>query len=140
MEFCETCRNMLYLRTADAEPEDDAPRAPPRLVWYCKAPDCGFERPADADGALRITHTSYAADTDAFQHHVNPYLRHDPALPRIRDEALRCPACAGAGPAPDVLYIKYHAADLRYFYCCEACGHCDKREAFARDPKKEDQE
>ena len=156
MQFCEACRNMLYLRTTDVATEAeaeaaeaDADAAPPStrgLVWYCKA--CPYERSvaqaAVAGGdtamqAVRVAHTSYTED-DVFHRFVNPHLRHDPTLPRIRDDALRCPnaACACAsGGASDVLYFKYHLTELLYFYCCDACGHCDKREAFVRARKKE---
>jgi DNA-directed RNA polymerase subunit M/transcription elongation factor TFIIS len=132
MEFCDVCRNMLYLRT-DVAPAD-APSPGPRLVKHCKA--CGFER-AHGDGAFLVTKSSYTSD-DALHQHVNPHYRFDPTLPCVRDPELRCPGAACPGPKTEatVLYVKYHATDMLYLYCCSHCGHCDRSAAFRGAEKK----
>jgi DNA-directed RNA polymerase subunit M/transcription elongation factor TFIIS len=119
MEFCEVCRNMLYLRTDDEDV----------LIKHCRS--CRWERPYDGR-AFRVAQTSYAEDDMLYVQHQNPYLRFDPTLPRICDTSVQCPnaGCTGPRDKPQVLYVKYHPVNMLYLYCCDHCGHCDKSEAF----------
>ena len=124
MEFCDACRNMVYLRADDGEDageEEGGPRGP-RLIKYCKA--CGYEKTHEG-GAFRVTQTLYAEDDLLYLQHQTPYLRCDPTLPRVCDASMPCPntACTGPKDKPQVLYVKYHPIHMKYLYCCDYCGH-----------------
>ena len=116
MEFCDVCRNMIYLRTDATEDGGN------RLVKYCKA--CGFEHVHEG-GAFRVSQTLYAQDDLLYLQHQTPYLRCDPTLPRVCDPSLPCPSptCTGPKNKPQVLYVKYHPVGMKYLYCCDYCGH-----------------
>lgn len=135
MEFCEVCRNMLYLtckRPADEndddkdndndkEEDDDAPKMDV-LMRYCK--HCGFSAIQDTltstQEPLRVAYTLYTEDDLLYKQHYNPYLRFDPTLPRIHDPSIKCKkdGCGGT----EMLFVKYHTIDMKYFYCCNSCG------------------
>jgi DNA-directed RNA polymerase subunit M/transcription elongation factor TFIIS len=119
MEFCDGCRNMLYLRTQEATADGTTQHA---LFKYCKA--CGLEKQHDG-GAFRVSRTVYAEEDLLYLQHQNPYLRHDPTLPRVCDPKTPCPnaACTGPHDKPQVLYVKYHPVHMKYLYCCDYCGH-----------------
>jgi DNA-directed RNA polymerase subunit M/transcription elongation factor TFIIS len=114
MEFCEICDNLLYVKDNDNS----------ALLKYCK--HCNFQKVLDASqGALKISETVYSEDDLLYMQYQNVYLRHDPTLPRVRDGSLVCPnaKCTGAKDEPQVLYVKYHPVHMKYFYCCDYCGH-----------------
>lgn len=113
MEFCEVCDNMLYIKDNEGS-----------LMKYCK--HCGFTKTLDAAaGALKISETVYSEDDLLYMQYQNKYLRFDPSLPRVRDPAIQCPNddCTGPRQEPQILYVKYHPVHMKYFYCCDYCGH-----------------
>ena len=112
MEFCDVCRNMVYLRTDDDQ----------RLIKYCKA--CSFEKVHEGS-AFRVTQSLYTEDDLLYLQHQSPYLRCDPTLPRVCDKSLPCPnpECTGPKDKPQALYVKYHPIHMKYLYCCDYCGH-----------------
>lgn len=116
MEFCEVCENMLYMRTG----EDGA------LDRYCK--NCPFTKKELPGGgrAIKVAKTMYSEDDMLFIQNQNPYLRNDPTLPRVSDKELVCPKpeCPGPKDQPQVLFVKYHPVNMKYFYCCDYCGYC----------------
>lgn len=114
MEFCEVCHNMLFLKsTKDMS-----------LMKYCK--HCSFKREiASTEGtALRVSKTVYSDDDLLYMQHQSRFLRHDPTLPRVEDASIVCPnkKCKASKEKPNVSYVKYHPVNMRYFYCCNACG------------------
>lgn len=120
MEFCEICENMLYMRT-----EEDA-----SLVRHCKK--CNFTKtePAATGKAIRVSRTNYSEDEMLFNQHQNPYLRFDPTLPRVNDIDNPCPNadCPAPKDKPQVIFLKYHQVNMKYFYCCDYCGSCWRKE------------
>lgn len=115
MEFCEVCDNMLYLKT---EENGD-------LVRYCKS--CAFTKTTTGTGrAIRVSKTLYSENDMLFVQNQNQWLRYDPTLPRVADKELVCPSATCTGPIddPQCLYVKYNPIQMLYFYCCDYCGHC----------------
>lgn len=125
MEFCEVCRNMLYMRT---DTKNGA------LIKFCK--NCKYTSTIDPSDPNRkpykVSHTLYTDDDLLYLQHQNKYLRYDPTLPRICDPSIVCPndGCSGSKDTPRVLYLKYHPVDLKYLYCCDYCGHCGTFQEF----------
>lgn len=116
MQFCEVCENMLYVKT----------NADKCLVKYCK--HCNFEKvEVVSNGCIKITETIYTEDDLLYCQNINKYLRHDPTLRRINDSQIVCPMedCETntQGTPQQVLYVKYHPKNMKYFYVCDHCGH-----------------
>jgi len=117
MEFCNICDNMLYLREKKEDNEV-------LVEKYCK--HCDFTQTLDAaSGAMKISETVYSEDDLLYMQYTNKYLRFDPTLPRVRDQTLACPNedCTGPRDTPQILYVKYHPIHMKFFYCCDYCGH-----------------
>lgn len=113
MEFCEVCDNLLFMEDKDGN-----------LVKYCKHCHVGKEMDARTSSAVKITESVYSEDDLLYKQYQNQYLRYDPTLPRVQD--VPCPNSDCTGPKdqpPRVLYVKYHPIHMKYFYCCEYCGH-----------------
>lgn len=122
MEFCEICDNLLYMK---AEEDDTV------LVKYCK--HCGFSKKAASaqNASVKVSQTLYSEDQLLYDQFQNKYLRYDPTLPRIRDDALKCPNPDCTKPEQDpsqIIYIKYQSTNMKYMYCCDHCGHVFKQE------------
>lgn len=115
MEFCEICDNILYLRSREDR----------YLEKHCK--HCQFSKQAEGERAIRVTEAIYSEDDLLYEQFQNKYLRFDPTLPRVSDPALVCPQpadkCPGPKDKPRVLYVKYHPTHMKYFFCCDYCGH-----------------
>lgn len=111
MEFCDICRNMLFIRT-----DEDA------LVQFCK--HCNFSKNREMNRAVKISETLYSEDDLLYKQHMNKYIRFDPTLPRTRDIKCENPGgCSGPKDDPRVIVYKYHPVQMKYFYCCDHCGH-----------------
>lgn len=114
MLFCAVCKNLLYIQTA----EDQS------LTHYCK--HCKFEhKDAPVHGkSICVSKTMYAEDDLLYMQHQNQFLRFDPTLPRVQDNSIICQnsACSGDRQKPQVIYVKYHTAHMKYFYTCDYCG------------------
>ncbi len=111
MEFCPVCDNMLYIK---AEAND--------VVFHCK--NCMYSRRQDdADKSICITSNSQN-DKSIYSMFMNPYLRHDPTLPRV--DNIDCPNGDCTKPPkmkPNVIYLKYDAVNMKYLYNCTYCQH-----------------
>lgn len=114
MEFCEVCDNLLYMKDNEGN-----------LVKYCK--HCAFSKELNkmTEGAFKVTESVYSEDDLLYKQHQNKYLRFDPTLPRVQDNSIVCPKedCTGPKDKSRILYVKYHPVHMKYFYCCEYCGH-----------------
>lgn len=115
MEFCKICQNLLYIKT-DAENN---------LTHYCK--NCKYEHQdsKEAKKAFCVSKTMYYEDELLYMQHQNEFLRHDPTLPRVQDATIKCPngACTAPEGKTQVIYVKYHTTNMKYFYTCDFCGH-----------------
>lgn len=124
MDFCETCNNLLYLKSLPEADGDTNPNAPQtRLVKHCKC--CGFEKVETNIRAFKVSSTLYSEDDLLYAQSQNKYLRYDPTLPRVSDKEIMCknPDCTGPHDKPQVLYVKYHPVHLKFLYMCDYCGH-----------------
>lgn len=114
MNFCKVCQNLLYIKT-----EDEG-----GLVNYCKCCKYSHTDKAVPGKAICVSKTLYAEDDLLYAQHNNQFLRFDPTLPRVEDPNIRCPngACTGDPLKPNIIYVKYHAVHMKYFYTCNYCG------------------
>lgn len=116
MEFCDICRNMLFVKT-----QDDA------LVKHCK--HCLFSKELDSTKAVKITETLYSEDDLLYMQHLNKYIRFDPTLPRTSDIQCTNSGCSGPKNESRIIVYKYHPVHMKYFYCCDYCGHSWRTES-----------
>lgn len=118
MEFCEVCKNMLYMRLAgDTEETSNDDESGPQLSYYCRK--CGNEALAGASGtscAYRVTFTQ--RDSAALQP-LNAHTKHDATLPIA--EQTTCPT-ANCNEKNSVRYIRYDDKNIKYIYLCTACN------------------
>lgn len=110
MNFCEVCSNMKYIKTNDEK----------KLVYYCK--HCSFEKDEISSKAIKISETIYTEDELLYNQHINNYLRFDPTLRRIKDDNIKCTNCDIPDDKRQIIPIKYHPANMKYFYVCDNCG------------------
>jgi hypothetical protein len=128
MEFCEICRNMLYLTSKPQDPDTEQGNAngTPEdcLMKYCKHCKWSTIQDTSKNMPIRVAFTLYSEDDLLNKQHYNPYLRFDPTLPRIQDPSISCtnPKCTGPRDKPQMIYVKYHPENMKYFYCCDYCG------------------
>ena len=107
--FCPTCRYYLFLQSTSNT-----------LQRLCR--NCGYTE-TDEKGGLVMEQSSETSE--GYKILVNEFTRYDVRLPHIV-KTLRCPepTCdTNHGSAePDILYIKYDPANLKYLYICTSCG------------------
>lgn len=115
MEFCDICNNMLYMKSNENKD----------LIKFCK--HCDFSKIDTQNGCVKISETMYTEDDLLYNQNVNKYLRYDQTLRRINDSKISCPNAECDTKTSDidqqVLYIKYHNQNMKYFYVCDHCGH-----------------
>lgn len=114
MEFCKVCHNILYLKT----------EADQSLTRYCKCCHFQLQDPPNLGKSVCVAKTMYAEDDLLYMQHNNAYLRYDPTLPRVQDPSIVCQNmdCPGSKETSQMIYVKYHPVQLRYFYVCDLCG------------------
>jgi DNA-directed RNA polymerase subunit M/transcription elongation factor TFIIS len=109
IRFCPTCRYYLFLQSSSNT-----------LQRLCR--NCGYTE-HDEKGGLVMEQSSETSE--GYKILVNEFTRYDVRLPHIV-KTLRCPepTCnSNHGAAePDILYIKYDPANLKYLYICTSCG------------------
>ncbi len=110
MNFCEVCSNMKYMKTGENN----------KLVYYCK--HCSFEKDEESTKAIKISETIYTEDELLYNQHINNYLRFDPTLRRIKDDNIKCTNCDIPDDKRQIIPIKYHPSNMKYFYVCDNCG------------------
>jgi len=116
MQFCQVCRNVMYLRAEQRGP--GGANANARPVLNCRA--CGFSRSVDT-GVVTVDVFTKAL-VDASGQYMTPYVEQDPTLPHVTN--IPCPnkACTKPpGEASDVIYMKYDQRNMRYVYRCVHC-------------------
>ena len=118
MYFCTVCQNMYYIRLIGED----------QLVYYCRK--CGHEKNSTLASAedVCVSKTDVQKTGDSFNHIINEYTKLDPTLPRLTN--IICPnqICPTHKPpkgetiTPDVLYLRYDDAQMKFVYLC---AHCD---------------
>ena len=62
-----------------------------------------------------------------FNRIINKYTKHDPTLPRIYNMKCpnnKCKSNTNTPPTnPEVVYMRYNDADMKYLYICTDCDH-----------------
>ena len=122
MNFCEDCKNMLYIKTFDKDDELDEegePKSTQKLMYYCKS--CGKEYEA-ANTKQSIYSINF--NTDNIQKHtlINEYTLQDPTLPKA--QGIKCPnvECKSKETKnPNIVYINYNEKEMKYIYACLDC-------------------
>jgi hypothetical protein len=88
-----------------------------KLVYYCS-----FEKDEESSSAVKISETIYTEDELLYNQHINNYLRFDPTLRRIKDDNIKCTNCDIPDDKRQIIPIKYHPSNMKYFYVCDNCG------------------
>lgn len=104
MEFCDICRNMLYVTSHNDEEGQ-------YLKKTCKF--CNNENKIITNEAIKLYETTYSIDDILYQQNINKYIKHDPTLRRIVDSEIE--GCEGKS----LIYIKYNPHEMNYMYMCE---------------------
>lgn len=104
MEFCDVCRNMLYV-TSHLDSDG------PYLKKSCKF--CKTDAKIITNEAVKLYETVYSNDDILYQQSINKYIKHDPTLRRIVDNEI--PGCENK----KLIYIKYNPEEMHYMYMCE---------------------
>lgn len=128
MEFCEDCDNMLYVKIKSMEEtEEDAESGSEtpvdktnQLIYYCK--NCSNEIDKSSVNNC-IYHINYDIDVIKKEHCINKYTLSDPTLPKAH--GIKCPNSNCPGKKPNIVYIKYDDAGMKYIYVCVNCFNAD---------------
>uniref|UniRef100_A0A6C0J109 DNA-directed RNA polymerase M/15kDa subunit domain-containing protein n=1 Tax=viral metagenome TaxID=1070528 RepID=A0A6C0J109_9ZZZZ len=117
MKFCEQCDNMYYISIN----EDD----PNKLEHFCR--NCkNIDNTIMQDGGC-ILNVQTKNEEQHFNRIINKYTKHDPTLPRIYN--MKCPNnnCKSnkntPSTNPEVVYMRYNDADMKYLYICTDCDN-----------------
>lgn len=114
MEFCSICDNMLNLSVNE---EGDT------LMYTCKA--CKTSQPCGDSFDACIYKANYGGNEKVFYDlFINKYTFEDPTLPRVNN--IQCPreecVChTKKNITPEVIYVRYNDADMKYIYLCCHC-------------------
>ena len=115
MKFCLKCDNMYYI---SIHPNDSN-----KLTYYCRY--CGHIDDMITTEGLCVLNTDLHKRDQKFNHIINEYTKLDPTLPRISN--VKCPngGCKSNeethGKPPEIIYIRYDDANLKYLYLCVDC-------------------
>ena len=121
MKFCRNCSNMLYLNIDYDSTTTEAGEE--KLAFKCRFRG-NVEDLAEDEGVC-VVNTELKRGEQKFNLIVNSYTKEDPTIPHIY--SLRCPntGCktnVDQVEHPDVLYIRYDDAGLKYLYMCVECN------------------
>jgi DNA-directed RNA polymerase subunit M/transcription elongation factor TFIIS len=113
LKFCPECDYCLYIKN-----EVDAEGV--HMIYECKT--CGYTKREENGGLIMETVVQEQA-SDSYKVYLNEFTLKDPTLPHTT--TLKCPngACnSNSGTVePDVIYIKYDAAHMKFLYICTHC-------------------
>ena len=120
MHFCEKCDNMYYIKVNG----DDDKGSPNSLIYYCRK--CGHENNVLTSSNICVSKVYIKRAEQQFNHSINSYTKNDPTLPR--SSTIKCPSCSVSGSSssandtePEVIYIRYDDAHMKYIYLCTKC-------------------
>ena len=108
MKFCKTCNNMLY----SIEERDKKA--------YFKCRSCPYEEEVTKENPIVYEH-DLQQDTSV-QYSINPYIKHDPTLPRFTTMVCPNKTCSTHGGESDIVGIKLDSINVAWLYQCAACG------------------
>ena len=93
------------------------------LLYYCKT--CGHkENLADPSASVCIIDDNKINDYAKYSQYINPYLKYDPCLPRVKNIACPGEKCSKSKDAEnEVIYIKYDTTRMKFVYNCCHCNH-----------------
>lgn len=107
MKFCPDCRNFLY----DIEEREG--------LALLKCRSCKYEERVDKENAVVYEH-DLQRDTSV-QHSINPYLKHDPTLPRFTNMVCPNKECPTKGKESNIVGIKLDSTNVAWLYQCAVC-------------------
>lgn len=123
MHFCENCDNMYYIKVGvDSN----------SLIYYCR--NCGHENTNLTSSNICVSKTYIKRTEQQFNHSINSYTKNDPTLPR--STTIKCPSCSSSNNMmsasssssaaasivnPEVIYVRYDDAHMKYVYLCTKC-------------------
>lgn len=115
MKFCNVCNQMTYVSVR----EDD--EAKPIMSYYCK--NCGFTEDRKAsEGSECIIENNYSDDIVSYKQYMNPYIKFDLTLPRVKNIACVNKECTKPKDKDnEVIYIKYDSTNMKFLYHCCYC-------------------
>ena len=115
MKFCEQCDNMYYISINTEDPN--------KLEHYCR--NCKHIDSSIAEDGGCILDVQTKNEEQKISRIVNKYTKTDPTLPRIY--TMKCPnsKCDSnikePNTNPEIVYIRYDDANLKYLYICTEC-------------------
>jgi DNA-directed RNA polymerase subunit M/transcription elongation factor TFIIS len=107
MKFCEHCNNMLY----SIEERDKKA--------YLKCRSCPYEEPITKENPVVYEHD--LQQDASVQYSINPYLKHDPTLPRFTNMVCPNETCPSRGGESNIVGIKLDRRNVVWFYQCAVC-------------------
>ena len=126
MRFCEKCDNMYYIKVK-GDDDDDVGNSANSLIYYCRK--CGHENNVLTSSNICVSKVYIKRAEQQFNHSINSYTKNDPTLPR--SSTIKCPSCNSSNDAasssskaivnPEVIYIRYDDAHMKYVYLCTKC-------------------
>jgi len=115
MYFCEKCQNMYYLRLSDEDENS--------LKYYCRK--CGYEDNKLQQETIYISDENIQKKINNFDSILNPYIKHDPTLPRVYHLSCinnQCTSNREKNPEKKhIVYIRYDESNMKYIYLCSLC-------------------
>jgi len=122
MKFCPTCRNMLY--SIDEDTDGDKKFA----VLNCRK--CDYKESVTRENPVVYEHI--LREDKSAKLAVNPYLKHDPTLPRFTEIVCPNAECSSKrGSKPDVVGVKVDSVHVVWMYQCANCDTTWKQGARA---------
>lgn len=107
MKFCKKCKNMLY----NIEERDK--------IAYFKCRSCAYEEVIKENP---IVYEHDLQQDTSVQYSINPYIKHDPTLPRFTTMVCPNKTCPTRGGESDIVGIKLDSVNVAWLYQCAACG------------------
>jgi DNA-directed RNA polymerase subunit M/transcription elongation factor TFIIS len=118
MKFCPVCRNVLY--SIDEE-EGHA-------ILNCRK--CEYKEEISKDNSIVYEHI--LKEDSSVKLVMNPYLKHDPTLPRFSE--IDCPnkeCLTKKGTKNDIVGVKIDKQNLIWMYQCSVCDTTWKQNSQA---------
>ena len=123
MKCCTVCDNMYYISINEQNSN--------LLSYYCR--NCGHIDDTIAEEGICILNTQLKKGHQKFNHIINEYTKLDPTLPRIYNVPCPNALCASKTDSascssatcenPEVIYMRYDDANLKYLYICTVCDN-----------------
>ncbi len=107
LTFCQKCNNFLY---EIVERDKKA---------FMKCRSCPYEEQITKENPV-VYENDIQRDT-SIQYSINPYLKHDPTLPRFKNMICNNADCPTRGKESDIVGIKLDPVNVKWFYQCAVC-------------------